>query len=1452
MEVRPSRVVGVGASAGGLESLEKFFAELPAETGMAFVVVQHLSPNFKSLMTELLSRHCNMPVQKAVHGMEVRRDNVYLLPPKKEIIIRNNRLALTDKDPTQALTLPIDRFFRSLAQDAGGNAVAIVLSGSGSDGSRGVVEVKHAGGHVLVESSESADFAGMPQSAAATGAVSRTGTPAELARHLLRLEDLMDEPEEEPVRESGPLDDLFAQLRKTHGIDLSDYRPSTVERRLDRRLALRGHPSLSAYVEELRHDPAELAALYGDLLIGVTQFFRDPDAFRRIEREVIPAILERVEPNEEIRAWVAGCATGEEAYSLAMLFHEQLSAAGRPLEVKIIATDLDRASLEHASAGLYSEACLEHVGAARLERFFVKRPAGYQVSAELRRMIVFAPHNVVRDAPFTRMHFISCRNLLIYLQPPAQKAVLSLFHFGLAPSGVLMLGSSESPGALTNEFDAIDEHHRIFRKRRDVRLLGQLRLPVRGHRPVVAPELRTTPTDGQLLPTYDKLLDRYMPASFLVDDQYRLLDTFAGAERWLRLKGRRPTQSLLDMLDPSARPLVGAAITRALKSDKPVEYSGVQMSSGPDASTADVRAEVFDTRGTQRHILLEIRDARASCDADAKPVERVDATVVSFERRAALEEELAYTRETLQTTIEELETSNEELQATNEELIASNEELQSTNEELHSVNEELYTVNAEHQKKIVELRELNTDMQHLIVSSQIATVFLDDELRIRRYTPRVAEVFHILEQDVGRRIHDFSHNIVRPTLMEDLEACLEDGTPIEAEVRDIDGRPYFLRILAFCRDPQQGTPPEGVVMTLTDIEALAQTRSRLATMSAIVESSDDAIIGVDRGGNIQAWNEGATQLFGHDVSEVLGRSILELCSAVDVAAARNAFERVRDGESVEQLGSLRLHRDGHLLTTSSTVSPICDEVSFVVGAAVIARDVSELRQVRRDAEERQELVRLLLDSAAEAIYGVDTDGKCTFCNPACARALGFDDPRELVGEDMHALIHNQWPDGSPYPVSQCPVHASFREGTSARRDDEVFVRRDGTAIAVEYRSHPLQHGDNVLGAVVTFVDITARKRHEEELRTATRRREQFLAMLSHELRNPLAAVLNASAILSEHAEIEQPADEGARARAVIVRQARHMARLLDDLLDVSRVTSGKFQLRKRPTDLQDPVRAAMESLGPRVAAREVELVSTITTDELPVFGDPARLQQVVSNLLSNAVRYSPVKGRVELTVGREDEWAVISVRDQGEGIEPELLPQIFELFVQSDQALDRSQGGLGVGLTLVRQIVDLHGGSVRAHSEGKGEGSEFTVRLPLSARDAVEAERPAEVPAGNGARRVVLVEDQADAREMLALLLSAKGHTVFQAPDGPAGISEIERIVPDAAIVDIGLPTISGYDVARRVRANPALDGVLLVALTGYGAQSDIRAARDAGFDAHVTKPADAEKLAAILRSGLG
>jgi two-component system CheB/CheR fusion protein len=1315
----PFHVVGVGASAGGLEALEALFSAMPRDTGMAFIVLQHLSPDFESHMDELLARQTAIPIHRVEDGMRVEPDSIYLAPAKQDMIISGGRLLLTARDPVQGFNLPIDHFFRALANDMGRHAVGIILSGTGSDGSRGIRDIHAAGGLVVCQSEDSAKFDGMPRSARETGLVHLVldpdAMPQALTAHARRPagEDPAPPPDLLPGR-SG-IHQILHLLRNEYGIDFAHYKPNTVTRRVERRIAMASSIDIDDYVEHLRANPDELSALYQDLLIGVTRFFRDRDAFAVLAERVIPALIDSTPADEEIRVWVPGCATGEEAYSLAILLHEQLTARRRPLLFKIFGTDVHSTSLELAAAGRYPEQALGDVSPVRRATYF--RPDGedggelhYRIAKELRQLLVFARHNVIRDAPFTRLHLISCRNLLIYFQPLAQKKVLSLFHFGLRTDGTLVLGPSETPGHFADEFETLDKRWKIYRKRRDIRLPIEARMPLSPATPAMRPsgfgpvDARRT-NDRRIIALYDSLLAKHMPPSLLIDEAYQLVHCFGGVENVLRLPGGRATTNVLDLLPHALKTPLSGALQHAAKEHQAIRYTGLRADLGAGEENIRLVVEPFhDARAKTTDFLISI-DRQVAAAPEPHDT-RVDLGQMSTDYIGTLESELKVTRENLQATIEELETSNEELQATNEELVAGNEELQSTNEELHSVNEELYTVNAEHQKHIAELTELNNDIDNLLHSIDVGVVFLDAELRVRKFTAAIASAFHLLPQDVGRKFDNFAHNIEHGQIMEDIQSVLQNGLPVEREVVNRRGDFFFLRVLPY----RSSSAVTGVVLTLIDIGMLKRTEANVRQLSAVVASSADAIIATDLTGAITAWNRGAEDLYDYATEEAIGRSATMLLPAERHEENRELLARVIRGHWIDDLETVRVRKDGHAIEVSMSVSPIHDAHDKIVGFSSIARD------------------------------------------------------------------------------------------------------------------------------------ITRRKRAERQVKRAMEQRDHFLAMLSHELRNPLMGLVTAAHILKDHSS---PAEAKERSVEVINRQSQQMARLLDDLLDVSRMRRDRIEMNKELVDLRTVAEAAMDAIRPQSEQAGVPLHVEVHAQPLWVHGDKGRLQQLVVNLLSNAIKYTPADKRVWFSLDRDNDHALVRVKDEGVGVPKELQEAIFEPFVQTEEPPRGWEGGMGLGLALVRSVALAHDGAVEVSSAGRNRGSEFVFRLALSPRaPAPEPQVELKTPARE---RILRVDDEEDNRSLLSEALARLGFDVDTARTATEAINAIQDHCPDVAIVDIGLPDAPGYEVARRARSVQSNGKPYLIALTGFGQQKDRDAATEAGFDEHLVKPVTASMLRKII-----
>lgn len=1080
-------IVGVGASAGGLEALESFFREMPTDTGAAFVVVQHLSPDFKSHMEQLLSRQTEIPVFRVEDGMEVKPNCIYLIPAKKEMIISEGRLLLTDKD-TKSLAHPIDQFFRSLANDCGKFAVGIVLSGTGSDGSRGIRDIHEMGGLVVAQSEDTAKFDGMPLNAQETGVVDvvlpPSAMPTAISKYVkdsLTPEQLAEE--EIPQAQLEGIQRVFQLLRAEFRLDFTHYKPSTVARRVNRRVELNNYNDLQSYVERLQEDRAELNDLYKDLLIGVTRFFRDAEAFQRLEQDVIPSILEKTEATDQIRVWVAGCATGEEAYSIAMLFHEQLTAAGRPLNFKMFATDVHRASIQTAAQGIYSEKSIGEVSECRKERYFQRKKDDFHVMPELRQMIVFAPHNVISDAPFTQLNLVTCRNLLIYLQPMAQKKALSLFHFALKTGGTMVLGPSETPGEIADEFEVVDKRWKVYIKRRDVRLPPEMRLPLevsqlpRGG--TVSRVARAPSFDSQLLATYDRLLEQHMPPSFLVDEQFDLIHTFGGAERFLQRRGGRTSTSLIDLIHSDLKTSLSGALQHALKDDSSVRYTGIRVQH--DDSNAEqvhlIVQPLHDPRTKVINLVVKLESVSPAIAELPDVVNELSVDELTQEHIKSLEVELRFTRENLQATIEELETANEELQATNEELVASNEELQSTNEELHSVNEELYTVNSEHQKKIEELTEANDDMDNLLETTQVGVLFLDNELCVRRFTPEIAKILDLLPHDIGRRIGSFVHHLVADNLVRQIQEVQETSEPCELEVTDRAGTPYFLRMVPY----QTGGRSVGVVLALLDIASLKMAQADVERFAAVVNNSAEFVGTADTELNVIQLNPAARKLLGlSDDVEVSKLRVSDLHSEemfehIKTEALPAAIEHgIWTGET-----KLRDANGDDILVSQSILAHHSSDGSLS-HISTIARDIREERRAELAIRESEQFLRRTLDSLFVFAGVCTADGVLIEANRPALLAAGLK-PEEVLGKPFEETYWWSYSEEVQRDLREAVLKAA--NGEIVRYDVEVRLR-DDVFLPIDFQLTPMRdEAGEITHLVPSAIDITQRLSAERRLAT---------------------------------------------------------------------------------------------------------------------------------------------------------------------------------------------------------------------------------------------------------------------------------------------------------------------------------------------------------------------------------
>jgi len=846
-------VVGIGASAGGLEPLEKFFDRLPPNAGAAFVIVQHLDPARKSLMAELLSHHTEMTVVQAEHRTLLKPNTVYVNPPAKHLSLFHGELHLSSPDKEQEVRFPIDHFFRSLAEDKGPRGVCILLSGGGTDGTLGLKAVKAAGGMTMVQEESTAKHSGMLRSAIATGSVDHVLPIEEMPKELLgyfRHPYLMKrETEEEAVEPTflDRLDKIFMLIRSQTGHDFSLYKRNTICRRVQRRMAVHEFTKITDYLRYLQQNRAEVDAFCKEFLIGVTNFFRDPEGFDALKR-VIPPLFERRDADNPIRIWDAGCSTGEEAYSLAILLSEEMEQLGRHYKVQIFATDIDEEALEFARAGLYPESIAVDVSPLRLLRFFDKEGNSYRVKKHLREMIIFAKQDLIKDPPFSRLDLVVCKNLLIYLNAALQKKILPLFHYTLNPEGYLMLGPAETIGEHANLFSLTDKKWKIFRKKHAPRLFVEFpeaRPPAEGvelhgkKRKESLPKVNLSHIADQIL------LDEYAPPSVIVNEKFEILHFRGRTGPYLELPTGEASFNILKMINEQLRIELRSAIHKAFTKREKVIHPEIRIEVGGKVRTIRLTVQPFQ-KEMEGLAMVIFEEVTASLSGSLHPQE-TDMPAQIDQRMLDLEHELNATKESLQTTIEELETSNEELKSTNEELQSTNEELQSANEELEtskeelqSINEELVTVNSELQNKIDELSQANNDMMNLLSSTEVGTIFLDNALRIKRFTPAATKVIHLIPSDIGRPIGHIAANFVHENLGRDIEQVLRTLVFKQTEVQTREREWYLMKILPY-RTVENRI--DGVIISFMNITDLK--KSNLAR-EALLDYTDHLIQAIEQ------------------------------------------------------------------------------------------------------------------------------------------------------------------------------------------------------------------------------------------------------------------------------------------------------------------------------------------------------------------------------------------------------------------------------------------------------------------------------------------------------------------------------------------------------------------------------------------------------------------------------
>jgi two-component system, chemotaxis family, CheB/CheR fusion protein len=1089
-------VVGIGGSAGALDCFKTFFEAMPLDSGVAFVVIQHLAPAYESLLTELLAAHTCMKVTQAGHGAAIKPNCVYVIPPNQNLSIRDGVLSLTEFVKNDGIRMPIDFFFRSLAEDRQERAIGVLFSGAGSDGTMGVRAIRGAGGLTIAQDPQTAQYGDMPRNAIATRLVDYVLQPDRIPQAIM---DYLRQPYVRDGESTAMLDvegqpggfsEVLAIVKAQTDCDFRCYKKNTILRRIERQMGLHHISDIAKYCDLLRQNAGEVSRLQKDLLINVTAFFRDAGAFEELLGKVILPMIEAKQTDDPVRVWIPGCASGEEAYSIAMLLTEAMTAARKVCPVQIFATDIDEDALEFARQGIYPESIVADVGSERVTRFFVRKERGYQVRESLRSMVVFAAQNLIAEPPFSKMDLIACRNLLIYLDIETQTKLIPLFNFALNPGGCLFLGMSEGVGGQADLFIPISKKAKLFRRLTPSRpvLLDTPIVPGRKKAFPISPTASRLPGGSYADAIRQALLGHFAASVVLVDRKGQILQFHGQTGNYLNMPTGEPNLNLMDTAKEGLSLRLRSALHSAINEGKPVVLEPPALTSEDGSAMARVTVTPVRRREAEPLLAVIFEDVpRPAIAGITSPPATGSEKVVR-----QLEDELRATQQDLQASIEELQAANEELRISNEEVVSTNEELQSTNEELEtskeelqSINEELTTVNAQLQEKAERLVAANRDISNLLKSTRIATLFLDSELRIRFFTPTMSRILNLIYSDVGRPIGDLSSSLTGCDLAADILAVSKGCPVVERDIRHADGSFFRMRIMPYQEEERR---TEGVVATFEDVTQFHNAQERTRRLATVVRDSNDAVILFDLDGHIQAWNHGAQVMYGWSEEEALQMALRELLPPEPAVPFIALFQRVAVGETISSLETQRCTKDGRVLDVWLTITAVVDEFGKIVAIATTERDVTERKKSEDEHQHLTDKLRTVLEAAPVAIW-IAHDPMCRrITGNAYADELIMNVPRggnisrsAKLGEA--AVSYQVFRNGKELDSNELPAQVAASTGQPVTDQKLELVFPDGRTVHLLMGALPLFDAQGrVLGSVATGTDITRMQQAEEALR----------------------------------------------------------------------------------------------------------------------------------------------------------------------------------------------------------------------------------------------------------------------------------------------------------------------------------------------------------------------------------
>jgi two-component system, chemotaxis family, CheB/CheR fusion protein len=1313
-------VVGIGASAGGLEACLALLAALPPQTGMAFIVVQHLEPTHESHLREIFARGTAMPVAQATEGLQVEPDRLYVIPPNVMLTMRDRALHLSPRAENSNPHYPIDQFFCSLAEDQGSHAIGVILSGSSSDGALGLRAIKCAAGTTFSQDEESAKYGSMPHSAIATGAVDFVLPPSEIALEIARIGshpylaslaiaadqngDAADILGFEQNRED--FRKILSTLRRVTGVDFVQYKESTIRRRIARRMLVNNCTSLGEYVDYLDRHPAEVTDLYRDILISVTQFFREPEAFASIARLESKALRNR-DRNAPFRIWVAGCATGEEVYSLAIVMSEVMEAAGLTIPLQLFGTDVSEVAIDRARAGEYPESIQGDVSAERLLKYFTRTEAGYCISRHIRECCIFARHDLIKDPPFSQLDIVSCRNVLIYLDTPAQQRIFSALHYSLKADGLLLLGSAESVGTRTDLFTPIENEGKLFSKKPGSSRFAMTTPDPKGFEAVMvdwkAKEAMTAPTLADIETRATRILrDIYAPPGVTVNDSMQIVHFHGRTSPYLEPPTGEASLNLLRVAHQSILYPLRKAIDTAAESMKPVEETGVRLERSGE--TRELTLRVFPIlEGAARFFLVLFEEASVRQPFVAGPrLEEAESNVLEFQldqARRELDETREYLRrivEQHEVAIEELRAANEEVQSSNEEMQSSNEELRTAKEELQSTNEELRTVNDELQNRNDEIVAASNDLSNVLNAVNIPIVMVGMDYRIRRFTPAAARLLNTVPTDLGRSIVDLHYAIDVPALHRMLTEATETLAVQQSKFQNRDGRWFSVQVRPYRTVDDR---IEGAVITFLDIDdltrALESAEAARDFAEGMVETVQHPLLVLDHDFRIQRVTSDFYKDFQVTPNETLGQSIFsvgngqwnfpQLRKRLEDALIRDvSFRDLSVEHEFPNIGRRTMRLNAQRISGR-------DRTSHTLLLAI--EDVTE----RKEAAEIQ--YRRLFESAKDGILVIDGGtGQVIDVNPFFLELTRYS-RQEIVGQAFWEI--------APFRKAE-EGHRLVPETTEReimQYDSVPLLAHDGRQLITALMANRYKVKEQSF-IQVNIRDVTQRRQAEDDLRRSNLDLQQFAFAASHDLQEPLRTVINQVQLLQREykGKLGVDADEIIQ---FITAATDRMRQMVLDLLNYSQIARAAIVISA--TNMEAVLATAMSNLQLAIANSEAR----ITFDPLPtVWMDHSQSVQLLQNLIGNALKYrSAEPPHIHLSARHVgNEW-IVAVKDNGLGIDPRFHQHIFTVFKRLH---GKEYPGTGIGLATCNRIVERHGGRIWVES-AVGKGSTFFFSVPIPA-----------------------------------------------------------------------------------------------------------------------------------------